>query len=109
MHELAITDGIVAGICERVGEGRVRRITLEIGALTAVLPDAVRFCFDVCAAGTRCEGAELEIVPVPGRARCRSCHAELQMQGPWALCACGAGDVDILSGQQLLVRTVEVE
>jgi hydrogenase nickel incorporation protein HypA/HybF len=52
---------------------RVKRIVLEVGKLTAVLPDAIRFCFDVCSAETVAEGAELEIVETPGQARCRAC------------------------------------
>ncbi|MGA9525740.1 MAG: hydrogenase maturation nickel metallochaperone HypA [Myxococcaceae bacterium] len=109
MHELAITDSIVSGVCERMVGQKVRRVTLEIGALTAVLPDAVRFCFDVCAQGTSLEGAELEIVEIPARARCRSCSLEFALHDQVPLCACGAFDVDVLSGNELLVRSVEVD
>jgi hydrogenase nickel incorporation protein HypA/HybF len=109
VHELAITEGIVAGVCERVGEVQVRKITVEIGALTTVLPDAVRFAFDICTSGTRCEGAELEIVEVPARARCRACGDEFTLSNPVLLCRCGAADLEVLSGQDLLVRAVEVE
>lgn len=44
----------------------MRRVVVEIGRETAVLPDAVRFCFDLCAEGTVVEGAELEIVELMG-------------------------------------------
>jgi hydrogenase nickel incorporation protein HypA/HybF len=109
MHELAITEGIVASVCNRVGEVQVRKITVEIGALTTVLPDAVRFAFDVCTSGTRCEGAELEIVEIPARARCRACGDEFTLSTPVLLCRCGAGALDVLSGQDLRIRSVEVE
>jgi hydrogenase nickel incorporation protein HypA/HybF len=109
MHELAITDGIVAGVCERLGDQKIRRVTLEIGALTAVLPDAVRFCFDLCAQGTTLEGAELEIVEIPARARCRMCSGEFAVRDHVLLCACGGLEVDVISGNELLVRSVEVD
>jgi hypothetical protein len=64
MHELGLTRNIVA-ICSEHAEGkRVTRVRLEIGSLSAVMPDAIRFCFDVVAEGTPCEGALLEIVDV---------------------------------------------
>lgn len=56
-------------IAARYGGGtaeRVRRVVVEIGRETAVLPDAVRFCFGFCAEGTPVEGAELEIVEMAG-------------------------------------------
>jgi hydrogenase nickel incorporation protein HypA/HybF len=42
------------------------RVRLEIGRLSSVMPEAIRFCFDVCARGTALEGAELEIVELAG-------------------------------------------
>jgi hypothetical protein len=64
MHELGLTMNIVA-ICEEHAAGRkVTRVRLELGTLSAVMADALRFCFDVVAAGTVVEGATLEIVEV---------------------------------------------
>jgi hydrogenase nickel incorporation protein HypA/HybF len=42
-------------------------VRLEIGRLSAVVPDSIRFCFDICAQGTPLEGAELEIVESAGQ------------------------------------------
>ncbi len=49
MHELGITQNIVAIVSERAGEQKVCRVKLEIGKLSAIFPDAIRFCFDICA------------------------------------------------------------
>jgi len=61
MHELALTQEIVAIVCQAAGEQRVRQVTLEIGQLTCVTPDAIEFCFEVVAKGTLAEGARLNI------------------------------------------------
>ncbi len=66
MHELAITQGIVEGVIERLGPTRVSKVIVQVGALTAVAPDALRFCFDLCAKDTSLDGAELEIREMPG-------------------------------------------
>ena len=66
MHELAIAEGILHGVCERAAGRTVHKVTVRIGAMAAVLPDALRFCFDLAAEGTAAEGATLEIEESPG-------------------------------------------
>jgi hydrogenase nickel incorporation protein HypA/HybF len=66
MHELGITRNLVAIVSDAAQGRRVRKVWLEIGERSALLPDAVRFCFDVVSRGTALEGAALEIVALPG-------------------------------------------
>ena len=61
MHELSVTREIVAIACNAASGQRVRAISVAVGALSCVSPDALTFCFDVVAQGTRAEGARLDI------------------------------------------------
>ncbi len=108
MHELAITQEVVALVCEHVAGMRVKRVALEIGRLTAISADAVRDCFELCAEGTPLEGAELQIIEVPGRAECRACAAEVVLERPFGTCRCGSSDLEWRSGEELTIRDVEV-
>lgn len=108
VHELSISQGIVESVCEAVREGQVLTVTVEIGKLSGVVPDAVRFCFDECARGTRLEGARLDIVDVQGRGRCPSCNQELDMEELITRCPCGNPFLEIVRGQELRIRSVEV-
>lgn len=108
MHELAITESIVAAIVERVEGSRVDKVTLVIGELSGVEADSVRFCFEVCTKDTLLEGATLEILDVPGRAWCGGCQAEIALHEPIPLCECGSTDIEILGGQELTIKQVEV-
>ena len=108
MHELSITESIVAAVTERMADARVRRLRLEIGRLSGVLPDSVRFCFDLVAAGTTLEGAALEIDEPSGTARCRCCGAGFETAEALPLCPCGSADVEVLGGAELRIREVEV-
>ena len=83
-------------------------MVLEIGKLSAILPDAVRFCFDLCTEGTVVEGATLEIIEVPGLARCRDCGGDFTLERPFGRCECGSTDLDWLSGDELKVKEFEV-
>jgi hydrogenase nickel incorporation protein HypA/HybF len=66
VHELSIAESVIEGVCERTGDARVARVFLRVGGDSCVAPHAIRFCFDLCAAGTAVEGAALEIEEVPG-------------------------------------------
>jgi hydrogenase nickel incorporation protein HypA/HybF len=108
MHELALADSIVRAVAERVGAARVVRVRLAIGRLTAVAPEAMRFCFEVCAQGTRLEGAALEIREVAARGRCRSCGADEELPDAIPLCRCGGADLELRNGLELNIDEVEV-
>ncbi|MEW6159353.1 MAG: hydrogenase maturation nickel metallochaperone HypA [Verrucomicrobiota bacterium] len=108
MHELAITQELIATACERSQGAKIKRLVVEIGKLSAVLPEAMRFCFDLCCEGTAAQGASLEIIEKPGRARCRACHNELELEQPFGYCACGSSDLDWLSGEELRLKEMEV-
>jgi hydrogenase nickel incorporation protein HypA/HybF len=107
MHELGLTQEILDIVLQRAQERKVRRVVLEIGRLSCVLPDAIRFCFDLCAAGTMADGAELEIVEPPGRGRCRQCGDELALHAAFTRCACGSSDIEWLSGEELKIKAME--
>lgn len=110
MHELSITRNVIAIVSEHAGGQRVRRVRLEIGRLSAVLPDAVRFCFDICAQGTPVEGATLEIVQTPGRGRCSECGGEVALDIPVGSCpSCGATSLRVIAGEELKIKEMEVE
>jgi len=108
MHELGIAQEVVAIVSERAGEARVARVVLEIGRHALVLPDSIRFCFDLCCEGTVLEGARLEIIEVPGRARCRDCGAEFSLDGPFGLCSCGSANLLWLAGDEIEIKEMEV-
>jgi hydrogenase nickel incorporation protein HypA/HybF len=108
VHELGITQEVVAIAAESARGRKVLRVVLEIGTLSGVLPDAVRFCFEPCAEGTLVEGAALEIVETPGRARCKACGGEVPLERPFGQCGCGNTDLEWLAGDELRVRELEL-
>jgi len=87
VHELAITESVVEAVTQRLPDARVICVRLEIGAMSGVVADSVRFCFDLVTDGTNLEGARLEISEPSARGRCRNCGAEFEPDGPIALCS----------------------
>lgn len=109
MHELGITRNIVAIVHEAAKGRRVERVTVEIGLLSGVVPDAIRFCFEIVARGTAADGAALEIQEIPGRARCAACGGEFEIVSLLAACACGSRRMVRLHGEEINVRSMVIE
>jgi hydrogenase nickel incorporation protein HypA/HybF len=109
MHELGISRNIVAIVGEAARGRTVRRVTLEIGKLSGVVPHAIAFCFEAAAHGTAVEGAALEIRVIEGRARCGACEREFAVASVLTRCVCGGRRLSYLAGQELKIKTMELE
>ena len=110
MHELSIAEAIVV-VAERSAKGRrVAKVEVQVGHLRQVVPSALEFAFELVAEGTCLDGAELEVEEVPASIACRSCGtAGRATEFPFACPSCGGVDVDVTSGDELLVVALEVE
>jgi len=108
VHELAITEGVIDAVTGRLPGARITCVRLEIGALSGVVADSVRFCFDLVTEGTDLQGARLEITEPAGRCKCRICGSEFEPDGPILLCPCGSPDISVLTGQDLKITSVMV-
>ena len=108
MHELAITESVVDAVIERLPGTRVTCVRLEIGALSGVVADSVRFCFDLVTEGTNLEGARLEITEIAGRCHCKVCSCDFEPDGPIAICPCGSIEINVMAGEELKIQSVQV-
>lgn len=89
---------------------RVRSVVLEIGRLSAVEPEAMRFCFDAVMTGSIAEGARLEIIETPGQGRCAQCECDMPLAALYDPCPnCGGYQIRVTSGDAMRVRELEVE
>ncbi len=109
MHELGICRNIVAIAVEAARGRRVVRVTLEVGKLSGVLSEALQFCFPIAAADTVLAGAILDIIEIPGRARCSACGAEIGIATFVASCSCGCRRLARLAGEELSVKSIAME
>ena len=88
---------------------RVERVNLKIGKLSAVVPASLRFCFDIAIKDTPLSGAELVIEEIPVTARCNGCENEWTITAAVFSCPrCDKGDINILSGQELNIESIEI-
>jgi hydrogenase nickel incorporation protein HypA/HybF len=108
VHELGVTQNIVAIVGEAAKGRRVTRVTLEVGKLSGVMSEAIAFCFDVVVKGTALEGARLEILDIDGRARCKACGLEFETETLFTPCPCGSHRSTRIRGEELIVKSMEL-
>jgi hydrogenase nickel incorporation protein HypA/HybF len=114
MHEMGIAMQVVeiaaASIPEHLKNSKVKGVYLKIGRLSSVVPDSLRFCFDIVSKDSAIAGAMLYIDEIPVTARCKACENHWTITGPAFSCpGCGGGTIELISGQELDIASIELE
>lgn len=123
MHELSVAQQIalaVLKVASERGAKRVTRIEVEVGKLTFLGIDQLRFWLEACLEGTIGAGSKLILREIEPAIRCGECGYEggikevevdpaLHLMLPSIECpVCGSTDVEIVSGRDCLIRGVEL-
>jgi hydrogenase nickel incorporation protein HypA/HybF len=113
MHELSVAQSLIEAATEAITEnGGVRaiRIRVRIGLLSGIVPEALRFSFDLAAEDTPCNGAELEIETVPVTVMCSHCNAAQVVTDIYRFSCpkCGSPTPQLLTGRELDLSSIEI-
>lgn len=113
MHEMSLCESIVQIIEDNArnqGFSRVRTVWLEIGELSGVEMEAMRFGFEVISRDTMADGARLEIVELPGLAWCMQCQKTVPTHRRFDPCPeCGGFQLQVTGGDEMRIKELEVE
>jgi hydrogenase nickel incorporation protein HypA/HybF len=112
MHELSIAQSIISTAEEVARENhaeKIQSLTLEVGALSGVVSDTLRFVFPMACEGTMLAEATLQIEDIPLKVFCRQCDNSSEPATPIIAChKCESSDVEVLSGMELKIKSLEV-
>ncbi|MBB94569.1 MAG: hydrogenase maturation nickel metallochaperone HypA [Rhodobacteraceae bacterium] len=112
MHEMSLCEGIRDVLQDQArvhSISRVKRVRLEIGRFSGVEKHALAFAFDVVMRGSVAEGAELEMLDLPGRATCFDCMNEVEIADRLDPCpSCGGGRLVPVAGDEMRIKDLEV-
>ncbi len=113
MHELAVAQALIEQVGDVIRQHRAQRATrirVRIGPLAGVVPELLGNAFPLAATGSRMEHAVLDLVAAPITVRCETCDAETEATMNRLVCAaCGDWHTRIISGDELLLESVELE
>lgn len=113
MHELAVCQDIIAqveAIALNNNAMSVAVINLQIGPLSGVEIPLLTSAFSIARSGTVAEHAELRVEALPIRIKCNDCHTESVVAQNKLVCKqCGNWKTQLISGDEMLLRQVELE
>ena len=120
MHEISIAGAIIDSVLDAAEKNNARRVSkvyLEIGELTALNPDQLKFIFQTITKGTVAEGASYDIKVIKPSINCKKCSYKgpieffenLHFFLPLIKCPkCDEPDVDIVAGRECFVKKINI-
>ena len=88
----------------------VSTVWLEIGELSGVEVEAMKFCFDAVTRDSVAQGARLEIITLPGTGWCMACALSVPMSEVFGECPhCGGHQMQVTGGTEMRLKELEVE
>jgi hydrogenase nickel incorporation protein HypA/HybF len=109
---MSLAEGVLLLIEDAAREQSFKRVTgvwLEIGQLSGVEVDAMKFCFDVVTRDSIADGAHLEIIESPGTGWCMKCAMTVPMREVFGECPrCGGHQMQVTGGTEMRVKELEV-
>ena len=113
MHEMGITNGILAAsfdAAKDAGATKITEIRISVGELTEIQDFALQFAFEALTPDTMAEGATLLVTHISATSRCRDCGIEYEHDRFEMLCpACGSFNVEPLTGRELRIDSIETD
>src|SRR6266511_2626163 len=112
MHEASVMMQVLEIAWEamqRENATLLHRVTLRVGALAGVVPEALQFAFEAMKEGPWAEKAELEVQWLPVRLYCADCDLQFESEAFPDLCpGCGSAQTEVRQGLELDVVSVEL-
>lgn len=127
MHELSTTKSIldtVVSVAEEHHAKKVLEVNLEIGDLTFLNVDQIKFWFEILSESTIAKGAVLNVNNIPIRVKCLDCSYEgetgyfgeeihsLELLSNFALplkCKnCGSINISVISGKECMIKNIKL-
>lgn len=112
VHEISLLENILDALetqARQQGFKQVKQVVLEIGTLSCVEADALRFGFDAVMKDSLAEHAELVIIKVTGQGICPQCQQPVLLETRHDPCHhCGSFGVKVLQGQGMRLKKLIV-
>ena len=113
MHELGIVVNVIDEV-EKVAEDnkvdKVLRLTMEIGEVSAIVPDLFSDCFEWAKKRTKhLTDCELELIVLEAMTYCQDCKETYRTTKYGKTCPhCGSGNTYLLTGNEVTIKGISV-
>ena len=122
MHEMPVTQAMLSMALDHANGRRVTDVYLQVGKMSAIVPDTVEVFFEYLSKGTLAEGAELHFEIVPMEMTCQDCGQQIDLSEwiesrPQTImqrafergCVCGSKNLRVSQGVSFGLSSINVE
>ncbi len=121
MHEISIAGAIIDAVLQSAEKNRavqVKKVHLQVGELTSLNPDQLKFIFQTITKGTILEEAEFRIEIIKPLIECRKCgycgpieyFEKLHLLLPTIKCPkCQETEIEILQGRECNIKSITIK
>lgn len=113
MHEFSVTKSLI-DLCKQEANKNemkyVRVVNIKLGKFTGFSPDAIRFYFDLLKPESCLQEAQLHFREIPIIIECKNCRKKSTLDEPIMICPeCGDPDIELISGREFFIESIEGE
>jgi len=114
MHELSIAEAILGNVNQVVDQHKkvkkITRINIELGDFSGINAESLKFCFPLAAENSLAAEAQLNIKNIPLGLKCDKCSVQSFPKDFIIICPkCFSTEVSIISGQEFIIKSIDVE
>ena len=122
MHEMPVTQALLGMALDHANGHRITDVYLQVGRMSAIVPDTVEVFFDYLSKGTLAEGAKLHFEILPVEMTCQDCSQEMDLDewtedAPHTImqkafvrgCTCGSKNLRVTGGTGFNMLSLGVE
>ncbi len=112
MHEMGITQGILAAsieAAEKEHATRIKEIRISLGDMTDIVETALQFAFEVLRQDTLAADAELVVNHVSPKSHCSVCDEDFE-HDKWDITCpkCGSFICEVIDGFFIVMENIEI-
>lgn len=122
MHEMPVTQALLGMALDHANGQRITDVYLQVGRMSAIVPDTVGVFFEYLSKDTLAEGANLHFEILPVEMTCQDCNQEQDLsewtdEAPQAImqkafaraCECGSKNLRVTGGVSFGLVSIDVE
>jgi hydrogenase nickel incorporation protein HypA/HybF len=122
MHEMPVTQALLSMALDHANGHRITDVYLQVGRMSAIVPDTVEVFFEYLSKDTLAEGARLHFKILPVEMTCQECNQEQDLsdwtdQTPQVImqqafargCECGSKNLRVSGGVSFGLVSIDVE
>ena len=113
MHEMTIAMNIIDIVCKQANDENahiINSVDLEIGELSGILIDSLKFCFEAACKNTLADGAIINIHTIKAEAFCKSCNKLFRIKSDFSPCpTCDDYNFELRTGKELLIKSFNID